>query len=122
MVPEHVKRQAMDAVAAYESTPFIRRHSHAAETVRLLAAPSDEQPAKRGIVTDEIRKLALDAVAPCKRDVRLVPHDGTAFAMHTPNTRAARSAEWITQLNRQGAHVDTVHRMATKDYFGRDHD
>ncbi len=109
----------MDAVAPYETTPFIRRHADTTASMHALPPSAKASPARRNLSAEEIKREAMDAVTDREMtsEVRLAPHGGRVFAMHTPNMAAARSADRITQLHNAGLNVDTVHGFATKDQF-----
>ena len=123
-IPEHVKRQAMDAVSHQETTAQIRLYSNNPDAApKSFNEPSKEPPARvqRGPIPDDVKRQAMDAVAhkETTAQIRLVKDNGSLSPTPTPNKESTKAAEKIAQMHRDGQGVDTVQDAATKDGFGR---
>jgi hypothetical protein len=119
-IPEHVKKQAMDAVNHKETTAQIRlyRNNDApAQTV----TDAEKSPATRGSIPDDVKRQAMDAVAnkETTAQIRLVKDNGSVMPMATPSQETNRTAEKIAQMHKGSHDADAVQRQATKDNFER---
>jgi len=123
-IPDHVKRQAMDAVSHKETTAQIRLYRNneaqapnfsAAE--KNAAAPRSDVP--RSPIPDDVKKQAMDAIANKETValIRLVKETGSPYPMATPSKETSRAAEKVAQMHQSGQGVDSVQRQVTKDNF-----
>jgi hypothetical protein len=124
-LPEHVKKQAMDAVAHKETTAQIRLYSNrgAADAPRqdLFSSPKGTGPESREI-PDYVKKQGMDAVADkdTTAQIRLVKDSGTVVPQAGSARDTNRVSERIAQMQKESRDVDSVHRTITKDNFERD--
>lgn len=124
-IPEHVRRQAMDAVSHSETTAQIRAFQTSGQTVsfeRQFTPPEPSVPEQRPI-PEHVRKQAMDAVSHSETasQIRLVRDNGDITAPATPSRESQRIAEKIAQMNRSGMDTDTMQQQITKDGFGREY-
>jgi len=122
-IPDHVKRQAMDAVAHKETTAQIRLYSSNHVPARTLPDTEKTAPAARGAIPDHVKKQAMDAVAnkETTAQIRLVKDNGSLSPGQTPAHDSNRVAEKVAGLHKAGHQADTVHQAVTKDDFGREY-
>lgn len=120
-IPDHVKKQAMDAVSHHETTEFMRLHGFVSEGVP-TSPPVAKRPA--GVIGEAVKRQAMDAVShpDTKAHVRMVADTGTVFPPTTPTREATQAAERVNALHRGGAAIDAVQRQVTQDGFARHHE
>ena len=123
-IPEHVKRQAMDAVSHKETTAQIRLYSQNPNAApKLFNEPPKESPTlvQRGPIPDDVKRQAMDAVSnkETTAQIRLVKDNGSMSPTPSPNKESTKAAEKIAQMHRAGQDPDTVQNAMTKDGFGR---
>jgi len=121
-IPEHVRQQAMDAVAHKETTAQIRMYRNNDAPAPESSGPTQGTPSYNKI-TPEMRKQAMDAVAhtETKAQVQLMKETGAVTSPHTPTRSSLAVAERVADLHKSGQNIDSIHRNITKDNFGRDH-
>ena len=129
-LPEHVKKQAMDAVNHKETTAQIRmyRNNDAADTTSSSAQKN--APASRGQggveqstrtpIPEHVKMQAMDAVGHKETtgQIRLVKENGSPTPPAGPARDTDRTGEKIAQMQRSGHSADAVHAQVTKDAFG----
>ena len=124
-LPEHAKKQAMDAVSHKETTAQIRLYSNREATDApqkdLFSSPKETGPASREI-PDHVKKQGMDAVADkdTTAQIRLVKDSGSPVPQAGSARDTNRVAERIAQMQKESRDVNTVHRTITKDNFERD--
>ena len=121
-IPEHVRRQAMDAVSHRETTEFMRMFGFSERGASLFSAPLNEpKTARHAPITDEVKREAMDAVAhrETTAHVRLVRDTGSVAVPATPSPASRHAAERVTELHSAGTALDAVQRQITQDGFGR---
>ena len=122
-IPDHVRKQAMDAVAHKETTDWIRHHSNDNAPGQVF---NREQPAPIGrsvdSLPDAVKKQAMDAVshAETKAQIRLVSVSEISGPLHSPTRDGLKASQQIAQMHRTGQDADAVHSSVTKDGFGRE--
>jgi hypothetical protein len=126
-IPEHVRKQAMDAVSHRETTAQIRAYRDSGVTASpsfTPVMPVDNAKAGYQPITPEIRKQAMDAVAhkETTAQIRLVKDSGTITPPHTPSRKTTMMAERVAELHKSGQSVDAIQQKMTKDNFGREHE
>lgn len=124
-IPDHVKRQAMDAVSHRETTEFMRRYGYSTDSISLFSAtPAAQKSSASGPLNDNVRRLAMDAVThrETTAHIHLVEHSGSVFAPTTPSRTSHHSAQLVNDLHRSGAEIDAVQRQVTQDGFGRSYE
>lgn len=122
-IPEHVRQQAMDAVAYHASTAFIRSQPDSGTAVShqsLFHQPDLSPPAP---ITDDVRRQAMDAIANAnsKALIQLVKDADNIEAPWTPSAESDRLGERIAQMHKTGQDVSSIHQSITKDDFGREY-
>jgi hypothetical protein len=121
-IPEHVKRQAMNAVSHRETTAHIRHVTGApAPEFSVPANPSEPGPVRP--LSEDAKRQAMDAVShpETRAMIRLVKDTGSVIPDHTPTRASQRQAEKIAQLHKGGMGVDDVHKAVSKDNFGKEY-
>ena len=121
-IPEHVRKQAMDAVSHRETTALIQLYRGNAEVAPDFSGPPDVSRSYDKI-TPEIRKEAMDAVSHPETQalIRLVKDNGEISAPTTPSQKSLILAERIAEMHKSGQDVSSIHRDISKDDFGREH-
>jgi hypothetical protein len=129
-IPDHVKRQALDAVSHKETTAQIRLYRHNDAPAQTFTSSAPEQSAAatqnatpRSPIPDDVKKQAMDAIAnkETMAMIRLVKDTGSPYPMATPSKETSRAAEKVAQMHQSGQAVDSVHRHMTKDNFEVSH-
>jgi hypothetical protein len=122
-IPEHVKKQAMDAVSHKETTQMIRMYQNKDAAAPVLASPVKTATATRGAIPEHVKKQAMDAVAhkETTAQIRLVKDGGAPMAPLAPSQEANRAAQKVSEMHKRGQDMDAVQRAMSKDNFGRDH-
>ncbi len=125
-IPEHVKKQAMDAVSHKETTAQIRLYRSNDSPAPNFSAPQSGEKiasATRGSIPDHVKKQAMDAIANKETvaQIRLVKDNGSVMPMATPSQETNRAAERIAHMHKGGHDADAIQRQATKDNFERAH-
>lgn len=118
-IPEHVRRQAMDAVAHRETTAMIRAYGHANVPPEQLFASRPVAPAEPRPLSDDVKRQALDAVRhrETTAQIRLVRDTGSVTPPLTPMRDTALLAERTNRLQREA-----LERTQPPREIGRDHD
>ncbi len=122
-IPDHVRRQAMDAVSHYETTHQIRAFRDSGMDASFAPPPLHSEPVQAyQPLTEDVRRQALDAVAEfeMRGQIRLVRDNGEVMPPVTPLRENERIAQKISGLHRSGMDAETVQRTITKDGFGRE--
>lgn len=120
MIPEHVKRMAMDAVEHRETTAFMRQYGYREASLSSTgSSPAKACERPSGPLTDEVKLLAMDAIAhrETTAQIRLVEHTGVVFAPATPSPASRHAAQRVSELHRSGAAIDAVQREVTQEGF-----
>lgn len=125
-IPEHVKKQAMDAVSHKETTDMIRSFKGSGADVSQSYTTFTHAPEPKAEVRpipDEVKKQAMDAVShpETQAQIRLVRDNGAVTAPLTPARDTDRIADKVAQMHKSGKDVDMTQRAMTKDNFGREH-
>lgn len=125
-IPDHVRRQAMDAIAYHASTAFIRSQPDSGVSVSpesQFHQPEINPPGSYETITDDVRRQAMDAVSNdnSKALIQLVKDADTIAPPWTPSPEASRIGERIAGLHKSGQDVGSVQQSITKDDFGRDY-
>jgi hypothetical protein len=117
-IPDHVKKQAMDAVSHRETTAFMHLYGYSSDGASVFSRSGDADPAKSRLSVD-VKQQALDAVShrETTAHIRLVEDSGSVFAPTTPSRASADAAQRISDLHRTGICVDSVQRQITQDGF-----
>ncbi|HEY3862535.1 MAG TPA: hypothetical protein VGO59_11660 [Verrucomicrobiae bacterium] len=123
-IPEHVKRQAMDAVSHKETTAMIRAMNANAAPVShgdVFAHSKPSVPETRPI-PDEVKRQAMDAVShpETRAQIKLVKDTGEISCPLTPSREKMRIADKIARLHKSGHDLDATHRAMTQDHFGKE--
>jgi hypothetical protein len=123
-IPDHVKKQAMDAVNHKETTAQIRLYSNNHEPAQTFSESPKIAPATRGEIPDHVKKQAMDAIAnkETMAQVRLVRDNGSLSPGPTPAHETNKVAEKVAGLHKTGHEADSVQQAMTKDNFGRDYE
>jgi hypothetical protein len=119
-IPDHVKKQAMDAVSSKETTAQIRLYRNNDAPAQTFSE-SKNAPAARGSIPDHVKKQAMDSIN-CKETVtqmKLVKDSEPMSPLSSPSHEKNRTAERIAEMQKSGQDVDSVQRQATKDGFER---
>ena len=124
-IPEHVKRQAMDAVSHKETTAMIRAYRDSGIEASRESAFTHAQalrPENRPI-PDEVKRKAMDAVShpETAAQIRLIKYDGHVTAPITPGRETDRVAGKIAQMHGSGHDLNSTHKTMTQDGFGREY-
>jgi hypothetical protein len=121
-IPDHVKKQAMDAVAHKETTAQIRLYSN-----NHVPAPTFSElkvtPVTPGAIPDHVKKQAMDAIAnkETTAQIRLVRDNGSMSPGPTPAHETSKVAEKVAGLHKTGQQPDSVQQAMAKDTFERDY-
>jgi len=120
-IPEHVKRQAMDAVTNKVTTAQIRLYA-SNDNAAIFTSPEKTAPAAPGVITDDVKKQAMDAIANkgTMSQIRLVEDKGSLSPIGTVPMGNNPLAEKIARMHEMGQGPDSVHQEMTKDGFGRE--
>ena len=120
-IPDHVKRQAQDAISNKVTTAYIRLYCNNDQPAIFNAAEKNA-PATRGSIPDHVKKQAQDAVAwkGTQSQIRLIEAKGNVSPIGTPSLGNNPMAEKISKMHQMGHGMDTVQRDMTKDDFGRE--
>lgn len=121
-IPEHVKRQAMDAVAHKETTAFIRSYGATEVPEQRLFTHAQTPGPERRPIPDAVKRQAMDAVShgETATQIRLVRDTGSVTPPITPGRESERIAGKVHQLHREGQEMERTHRTMTQDGFGRE--
>jgi hypothetical protein len=121
-IPDHVKKQAMDAVSHKETTAQIRLYSNNHTPAKTFSDAEKSAPAARGSIPDDVKRQAMDAVAnkETTAQIRLVKDNGSLSPSPTPSQETNKAAEKVAQLHKTGHKADSVQQAMTKDNFGRE--
>jgi len=125
-IPDHVRKEAMNAVNHKETTAQIRAFTDSG----IEASPSftetnlDYAKSKDQPLTEEVRKEAMNAVnhPETKAQIKLMEDTGSVTAPQTPSEKTERLAERVAEMHKSGQDVDQVQERMTKDNFGREHE
>jgi hypothetical protein len=122
-IPEHVKRQTMDAVGSKATTAQIRLYCNNDQPAIFNPAEKDA-PAVSRPIPDEVRKQAMDAInyRETMSQVRLVDHEGSPSPLGTPSPQNNPLAQRIAWMHQMGHGVEFVHQQMTRDGFGKGYD
>jgi hypothetical protein len=121
-IPEHVRKQAMDAVAHKETTAMIRLYRSNDGPGPDFSGPP-ELKTDYGKITDDIRKQAMDAVShpETRARIQLVKDTGEVTPPNTPTRNSLVLAERIAEMHKSGQDMNSIHHDVSKDNFGREH-
>ncbi|MDB6025861.1 MAG: hypothetical protein JWM68_2084 [Verrucomicrobiales bacterium] len=120
-IPEHVKRQAMDAVSHRETTQQIRLMDLGPEprfTWRedLLPEPKPYEP-----ITDDVKRQSMDAISHYETgQIRQLEMTENTEPMYTPSFHSKIIADRVNEMHRQGVQPWQIQSELTKDNFGRE--
>jgi hypothetical protein len=119
-IPDHVKRQAMDAVADKVTTAQIRLYCNNDQPAVFNA--SEDRPV-RSPIPDHVKMMAMDAIKDkgTVAQIRMIEAQGVVAPMGTPSLGKGPLAGKIARMHEMGHGVDSVHQEATKDGFGREY-
>ena len=124
-IPEHVRKQAMDAVSHRETTAQIRAFRDSGVTASPSFTPVaqvDNSKTEYQPITPEIRKQAMDAVShkETTAQIRLVKDGGSISPVHTPSHKTTMIAERIAEMHKTGQSIGAIQQNMSKDNFGRE--
>jgi hypothetical protein len=122
-LPEHVKKQAMDAVSHTETTAQIRLYRNNDVPAQTFSSAEKHEGPTRSPIPDDVKKQAKDAVShpETQAQIRLVKDNGSVSPAATPSQETNRIAGKTAQLEKSGHDADAAHQKMTKDNFGREH-
>jgi hypothetical protein len=124
-IPEHVKRQAMDAVSHKETTAMIRafQGSGASVSTRYDFTHAKAPQPEVSPIPDDVKRQAKDAIShpETQAQIRLVKNSGEITTPLTPNRDTERIAGKVAQMQKSGQDMDATHKAMTKDNFGREY-
>ena len=122
-IPEHVKRQAMDAVNHRETTALIRAYGATSVSESSLFTHHRTSPPEVRPIPDHVKRQAMDAVShsETRSQIRLVRDTGQVTPPATPTRESQRIAGKIAAMQRDGHSQDFMHKTITQDGFGREH-
>jgi len=122
-IPEHVKRQAMDAVSHRETTAMIRSFQNSGVEVspEKTFTHAQEPTPEVHPIPDDVKRQAMDAVShpETAAQIRLVRDNGSVTAPITPGRDTDRIAGKIAQMHQSGQDLDATHKTMTQDGFER---
>ena len=123
-IPEHVRRQAMDAVSNSAILAQIRSFKDSGIDMSLdQPFTYAETPApERSPIPEHVRREAMSAVSDpmIREQIRLARDNGTIEAPFTPTRSGLCSAEKVAGLHRSGMDMAAVQQTITRDGFGRE--
>ena len=123
-LPEHVKRQAMDAVSHKETTAQIRLYRDNTAQQELFNAASQQskvEPSRE--IPEHVKQQAKDAVGNIEttHQIRLVKDSGSPTAPSGGGNTSCKAAENLARSQKMEHNTDRFHDTITKDNFGREH-
>jgi hypothetical protein len=122
-LPEHVKKQAFDAVGHKETTAMIRAYANDNSWQPFNQSERMQAPARQpSLNTEQIIAKGRDAVSHSETtaQIRLISVNNTDSPMATPNRDNTKAAQQIAQMHQAGRDADSIHHAANKDGFGRE--
>jgi hypothetical protein len=120
-IPDHVRKQAMDAVSNKVTTAQIRLYCSNDQPA--IFNPSEKAaPGPRASIPDDVRKQAMDAIADkgTMAQLRLIESKGSVSPIGTPSPGKNLLAEKVAKMHAMGHGIDSTHQQMTKDGFGRE--
>jgi hypothetical protein len=120
-IPDHVKKQAMDAVSNKVTTAQIRLYCNNDRPA--IFNPSEKSaPGPRAPIPDHVKRQAMDAISHkgTMAQIRMIEAKGSVSPIGTPSLGHSPLAEKISKLHAMGHGVDSVQKQMTKDDFGRE--
>jgi hypothetical protein len=122
-IPDHVRQQAMDAVAYHASTAFIRQQPDSGISVSQESLFHQPDTTPHAPINDDVRRQAMDAVSDpsSKALVQLVKDADSIEAPWTPSPEAERFGERIADMHKSGQDVGSIQQSITKDDFGSEY-
>jgi hypothetical protein len=119
-IPDHVKKQAMDAVANKVTTAQIRLYCNNDQPA-VFNAP-EKNAAARSAIPDHVKKQAMDAINDkgTRAQIRMIESNGSLSPVGSPSPGNGPLADKIARMHQMGHGVDSVHQAAIKDDFGRE--
>ena len=123
-LPEHVKRQAMDAVSHKETTAQIRLYrDNTADRDLFKAAPQQSNVEASREIPDHVKQQAKDAVGNIEatHQIRLVKDSGSVEPPSGGGNTSCKAAENLAKSHKTDYNTDRFHDTITKDNFGREH-
>ncbi len=123
-IPEHVRRQAMDAVSHHETTAQIRAFQDSGIEAAPGFTPVEIPQTVTRPITDDIRREAMDAVShgETMAAVRQVEMPDDIRPDHTPSVKNSIIAERIAEMHETGQSIGAIQHAMTKDNFGRENE
>jgi len=120
-IPDHVKKQAMDAVNNKVTTAQIRLYCNNDQPA-IFNSEDKILPATRGPIPDHVKKQAQDAISwtGTQSQIKLVEDKGSLSPVGVPSQGKGPLAEKVARMHQMGHGVDSVQRDMTKDGFGRE--
>ena len=120
-IPDHVKKQAMDAVSNKATTAQIRLYCNNDQPA-IFNSEDKNLPATRGPIPDHVKKQAQDAISwkGTQSQIRLIEDKGSLSPVGVPSQGKGPLAEKVARMHQMGHGVDSVQRDMTKDGFGRE--
>jgi uncharacterized protein len=123
-LPEHVKRQAMDAVDHKETTAQIRLYRDNTADRELFKAPPQQSNVEASReIPDHVKQQAKDAVGNIEttHQIRLVKDSGSPTASSGGSNTSCKAAENLAKSQKSEHNTDRFNDTITKDNFGREH-
>jgi len=121
-IPDHVKKEAMDAINDAVTTAQIRLYCNN-DRPAVFTSPDIEAPVIRGPIPDHVKMQAMDAINDrgTQTQIRMMEWNGevsppVGLPIHGNN----HVAQKITHLHQMGHDLDSVHKNMTRDDFGRE--
>jgi hypothetical protein len=121
-LPEHVKKQAFDAVGHKETTAMIRHYANDNSWQPFNQPQRTVAPAQQHGLEPSVIAKGRDAVSHSETmsQIRLISANRIEAPMATPSRDSSKSSQQIAQMHKAGHDLDATQRAATKDGFGRE--
>ena len=124
-IPEHVRRQAMDAVSHRETTAHIRSFQTSGTDVSPDSMFSYRQEPRQEVrpIPDAVKRQAMDAVShpETTSQIRLMRDNGRVTPPNTPARETDQVAGKVSRLHHEGHGLDATQKTITQDGFGREY-
>jgi hypothetical protein len=117
-IPDHVKKQAMDAVSNKVTTAQIRLYCNNDQPA-VFNSEHKNAPAARGPIPDHVKKQAMDAISwkGTQTQIRMIEDKDSLSPVGVPSQGKGPLAEKIARMHQLGHGAVSVHQETTKDRF-----
>jgi hypothetical protein len=123
-IPEHVKKQAREAVYERETSAMIRSFRNSGEDVShsSLFTQSESRKVDTRLRSANAKQQAREAVWDSEvcAHIRLVKDGGDLQVPATPSPDTQRMAGKVGQIHKCNHDLDLAHKSITQDHFGRE--